>query len=151
MIMKTYKFFQNTLLSKQKRKKHPRKSLIFSKVLPCKPTSLRKLTFHSTTKTKSSSSFLDFQYTKIFLKTFWQPCKFLKVGLSSPKKISIISFIQKPLKDDEKCFSCNAFLSFYHDFLVMQRKRLDQNYKFHDVTTWLTNNYNTHSVQYLTK
>ena len=34
-------------------------------------------------------------------------------------------------------------------------KRLDQkdkvNFKIHDVTTWLTNNYNTHIARYLTK
>ena len=47
------------------------------------------------------------------------------------------------------------YLSFCHDFLVMWEKRLDEkdkmNFKIHDVTTWLTNNYNTPISQYLTK
>ena len=37
----------------------------------------------------------------------------------------------------------------------MLRKRLDQkdkvNFRIQDVATWLTNNYNTHIAQYLTK
>ena len=37
----------------------------------------------------------------------------------------------------------------------MLKKRLDQkdkiNFKIHDVTAWLTNNYNTHIAQYITK
>ena len=54
-----------------------------------------------------------------------------------------------------KLFSFSTYLSFSHDFLVLLEKRLDLkdkvNFKIHDVTTWLTNNYNTHIAQYLTK
>ena len=46
-------------------------------------------------------------------------------------------------------------MSFCHEFLVIWKKRLDWkdkvNFKIHDVTTWLTNNCNTHIVQYLKK
>ena len=42
----------------------------------------------------------------------------------------------------ENLFSFSGCLTFCHDFLVMQEKRLDQkdmvNFKIHDVTTWLT-------------
>ena len=55
----------------------------------------------------------------------------------------------------EKLFSFSRYLSFCHDFQVMQEKRLDQkdqaNFKIHDFRTWLTNNCNTHIAQYLTK
>ena len=44
---------------------------------------------------------------------------------------------------------------FFYDILAVQEKGLDWkdrvNFKIHDVTTWLTNNYNTHISQYLTK
>ena len=40
-------------------------------------------------------------------------------------------------------------------FWPCRKKRLDYedkvNFKIYDVTAWLTNNYNTHTVQYLTK
>ena len=43
----------------------------------------------------------------------------------------------------------------FFDFLVMQEKGVEQkykvNFKIYDVTAWLTNNYNTHIAQYLTK
>ena len=43
---------------------------------------------------------------------------------------------------------------YYLDFLVVQKKLFDQkdkvNFKFYDVTTWLTNNYNTYIAQYPT-
>ena len=46
----------------------------------------------------------------------------------------------------QKLFSVSVYLSFCHDFLVMQKKRLDKNdkvnFKIYDVTTWLTNNCN---------
>ena len=45
-----------------------------------------------------------------------------------------------------KALSVSVYLSFCHDFLVMQKKRLDKNdkvnFKIYDVTTWLTNNCN---------
>ena len=52
-------------------------------------------------------------------------------------------------------FKTQDILIFYHDFLVMQKKRLNQkgkvNLKIYDVTTWLTNNFNTHITQHLKK
>ena len=54
-----------------------------------------------------------------------------------------------------KMLSFSRYLSLYHEFLVKQKKRLDKknkvNFKTYGVTTWLTNNYNTHIAQYLTK
>ena len=54
-----------------------------------------------------------------------------------------------------KLFWFSRYLSFCHDFLVMQEKPLDQkdkvNCKIHDVTIWLTNNFNTYFAQYLKK
>ena len=48
----------------------------------------------------------------------------------------------------EKLFSFSRYLGFCHDFLVMQKKWLDQkdkvNFKIHDITTWLANNSNIH-------
>ena len=59
-----------------------------------------------------------------------------------------VLFVLKILK-----FELWSFLPL--DFLVIESKRLDQkdkvNFKIFDVTTWLTNNYNTHIAQYLTK
>ena len=47
----------------------------------------------------------------------------------------------------KKLFSFSRYLNFCIDFLVMKKKRLDSkykvNFKIYDVTTWLTNNYNT--------
>ena len=79
-----------------------------------------------------------------------------KVELSPSKKICLICFMESSLKmlfiSSQKLFSFSRYLSFYHDFLVMQKKRLDQkdkvNFKIHDVTTWLTNNCNAHISQY---
>ena len=52
----------------------------------------------------------------------------------------------------QKLFSFSRYLSFRHDFLVMQEKRLDKkdkvNFKIHDVTTWLKNNCDRHIAQY---
>ena len=54
-----------------------------------------------------------------------------------------------------KLFLFSRYLRFCHDFLVMKKKRLDWkdkvNFEIHDITTWLTNNCNTHIVQYLKK
>ena len=54
-----------------------------------------------------------------------------------------------------KVFSFSRYLNFHHDFLIMQRKLLDQkgkiNFKIHDATNWLTNNCNTYIAQYITK
>ena len=55
--------------------------------------------------------------------------KKIKVGLSPSKKNCLICFNGSPLK-----MMKNAFY-----------------FIFYDVTTWLTNNYNTHIDQYLTK
>ena len=47
------------------------------------------------------------------------------------------------------------YLNFCHDFLIMWKKRLDGkdkvNFKSYDVTTWVTNNCNTHIAKYLKK
>ena len=87
----------------------------------------------------------------------------LKVGLSPSKKDSCYLLGWKPSKNDEKYFLFHLkspfpsqdILSLCHDFLVMQEKRIDQkdniNFKLYDVTTWFTHNFNTHTVQYLTK
>ena len=51
-------------------------------------------------------------------------------------------------------FSFSRYLSLCHDFLFMQKKLLDWkdkfNFKSHDVTTWLTNNYNINISKHLT-
>ena len=53
-----------------------------------------------------------------------------------------------------KLFSFSRYLSFSHDFLVMWKNtrywKNKVNFKIHDATTWLTNNYNTHTDQHLT-
>ena len=49
------RFGTTSLIAKPE--KHLRQSVIFSKVPSCKPTSLLKLTFHSSTKTDTSFLF----------------------------------------------------------------------------------------------
>ena len=53
----------------------------------------------------------------------------------------------------QKLFLFSRYLSFCHDFLVMQKKQLDQkdkvNLKIHYVTNWITNNCNAHIADYL--
>ena len=84
-----------------------------------------------------------------------------KVGLSPSKKICVICLIERPLKMMRnalyfilKALLLSRYLSFCHDFLVMQEKWLDQidkiTFKIHDVTTWFTNNCGTCIVQYVT-
>ena len=55
----------------------------------------------------------------------------------------------------QKLLSISRQLYFCFDFLVMQKKRLDQkekiDFKIYDVKTLLTNNYIKHIAQYLTK
>ena len=86
----------------------------------------------------------------------------LKVGLSPSRKICFICFNESFLKMMKNTFyfiSKALFvlkdLSFYLEFLVIQKKLLDQkdkvNFEIYNVTTWLTNNYNTHIALYLTK
>ena len=52
----------------------------------------------------------------------------------------------------QKLFSFSRYLSFYLDFLVMYRKglikKIKVNFKFYDVTAWLTSSFNTHIAQY---
>ena len=52
----------------------------------------------------------------------------------------------------KKLFSFSRYLNFCHDFLVMQQngfiRRKKVNFKVYDVTALLTNNCNTHIVQY---
>ena len=54
-----------------------------------------------------------------------------------------------------KLFLLSRYLNFCLEFLIMQKKWLDQknkvNFKIYDVTAWLTNNYNTYIAQYLIK
>ena len=67
-----------------------------------------------------------------------------------------------PFKNDEKSFLFHVKSSFRsQDILVFfftfwsRSKQLDKkdkvNFKFYDVTAWLTNNFNTHIAQYLEK
>ena len=53
----------------------------------------------------------------------------------------------------QKLFLFSKYLGFYLDFFIMYQKRLIKKVKlkFHEVTTWLTNNYNIHIAQYLEK
>ena len=52
----------------------------------------------------------------------------------------------------QKFFSFSRYLTFGLDFFGRVAKRLDYNdkvnFKIHNVTTWLTNNYNTHIAQF---
>ena len=87
--------------------------------------------------------------------------RMVKVGLSPSKKVCVICLIENPIKMIKNyfCFILKALFvlkifKFCHDVLVMQEKRLDQknkfNFKIHDVTTWFTNNCNTHIATYNT-
>ena len=53
----------------------------------------------------------------------------------------------------QKLFSFSRYLSFYLDFLVMYWNGLIKkiNFKFYDVTAWLTNYFSTIITQYLEK
>ena len=52
----------------------------------------------------------------------------------------------------QKLFSFQRYLSFCLDFLAMYRKglikKIKVNFKFYDVTAWLTNNCDIHIAQY---
>ena len=84
-----------------------------------------------------------------------------EVGLSPSKKL--FNLLQlKPFKDDEKCFlfqlkssSCSQDISVFVLAFWSCKKQLDWknkfNFKIYHVPTWLINNYNTHTAQYLTK
>ena len=52
----------------------------------------------------------------------------------------------------QKLFSFSRYLSFQLDVLVMYRKglikKIKVNFKFYDITAWLTNNCKTHIAQY---
>ena len=52
----------------------------------------------------------------------------------------------------QKLFSFSRYLSFCLDFLIMYRKgliiKIEVNFKFYDVTAWLTSNCNKHIAQY---
>ena len=67
-----------------------------------------------------------------------------------------VKLVVKGLKSDSHLALNFGFIWFNALFvLAMYKKRLDlkhkANFKIYDVTTWLTNNYNTHIIQYLTK
>ena len=64
----------------------------------------------------------------------------LKADYHLPKNC-VICFIESPIK-----IMKNAFY-----FILKALKKDKVNLKVHDVTSWLTNNYNTHIAQYLTK
>ena len=93
----------------------------------------------------------------------WISCMYsLKLGSHLLKNFCVICFIESPVKvmkmifiSSQKLFSFSRYLSFYHEVLAMQKKRLDWkdkvNFKVHDVTTLLTNNFDTRNAQYLTK
>ena len=53
----------------------------------------------------------------------------------------------------QKLFTFSQYLSFCLDVLVMDQNGLIKkvNFKFYDVTAWLTNNCNTHIAQRLEK
>ena len=74
----------------------------------------------------------------------------------------VICLIESPIKMMKnvfyfvlKAFFVLNIIHFSHVILIMQEKQLDlkdkANFKIHDVTTWFTNNSNTHIAQYLTK
>ena len=62
----------------------------------------------------------------------------IKVGLSPSKKICVICLIDSPLEVMKNAF---YFILKAYKFIL----------KIHDVTTWFTNNSNTHIAKYLTK
>ena len=55
----------------------------------------------------------------------------------------------------QKLFSFSRYLDFCLDFSVMKQnnciKKDKTNLKFYDITSWLANNCNTHTPQYLEK
>ena len=81
-------------------------------------------------------------FRKLSLNNYFTYKNFLiKVGLSPSKRICVICLIESPLKMLKnyfyfvlKALSVFKNSSFCHDFLV----------KINDVTTWFTNNCNTH-------
>ena len=86
----------------------------------------------------------------------------IKVGLSPSKKICVIWFNESPLKMIKIAFYfiLNAlFVLKIFKFLSRLFAHLEKwlgekdkvNFKIHDLTTWLTNNCNTHIAQYLMK
>ena len=98
----------------------------------------------------------------IFILMFESLQKQIKVGISPSKKNCFISFSEDPLQmmnmllnPSSKLFLFSRYLNFCLDFLVKQKKQLDQkdevNFKMYDVTNWLTNNYNKHIAQNLMK
>ena len=75
----------------------------------------------------------------------------LKVGLSSSEKIFIICFIASPLKMRKNAFYFilkALFILKIIKFLIWLFSHVENmaNFKIHDVTTWLTNDYNTRTV-----
>ena len=89
---------------------------------------------------------------------FWQD---LKVGTSRSKKNSFICFNESPWKMTKNVFLFHLrsffrsqdFYIFVLTFWSCRKKRLIrktrfQSFKVYDVTTWLTNFYNTHIAQY---
>ena len=81
--------------------------------------------------------------------------KHLKSDSHLPKKF-VICLIESPLKMMKNAFYFNLkalFVLKIFKFLSRLFGHLGKtvNFKIHDVTTWFTNNCNTHIAQYLTK
>ena len=89
-------------------------------------------------------------------------CSKLKLGSHLPKKFCFICFIEIPLKMMKNVFyfileallvlNMFKFLSWFFGHIEKTAWLEDKvNFKIHDVTICVTNNYNTHISQYLTK
>ena len=81
----------------------------------------------------------------------------LKSESHLPKKNCVICFIESPLKIVKNVFyfilkllSFSRYLSFCHDFWSCRKNGLSRMMRL-TTSFWLTNNYNTHIDQYLTK
>ena len=96
---------------------------------------------------------------KMFLSVFsFAKTKRLKSDSELPKKIIYVT--KNPLKMMENAFYCILKALFVFNIFKFlsgrfdHKKRLDLkdqvNFKFHSITTWLTNNSSAHNVQYLT-
>ena len=78
----------------------------------------------------------------------------VKVGLSPSKKICGICLIESPLKMMKNVFYFVLKALFVLKIFKFLSRHFDHVgkviFKIHDATTWFTNNYNTHTTQYLT-
>ena len=72
---------------------------------------------------------------------------FLKATLTF--KINFVCFNESPLKKMKNTFHFTLKGLLYLNFCLYLKDKVD--FKIHDVTTWLTNNYNNHIAQFLRK